>query len=243
MSQWDKIMSMVAGMDESAVDLDRRRRRSQRTRQVMGAAALDLLLERGLAGVSVEAIAERSGVTRRTFSRHFAGKEDAVLNLVRDDVHRINEALRARPADEPPMAAYRGAVVEWLGQDFDGPPRALLRRRLELFRRVDGEPALIAAYQRIRADAEEESVAVIAARLGVDPADDPRPAVAVAAGAGTLVAVLRAWARHGVPESPERLVGAYFDALAEVVAMPPQLPVQARHRPSSGEQTPGSKRR
>lgn len=183
----------------------------------MGAAAFDLLLERGLAGVSVEAIAERTGVTRRTFSRHFTGKEDAVLAVVADDVHRINDALRLRPSGEGPMTAYRNAVVDWLTAEFGGDRHALLRRRLELFRRIDREPALIAAYQRIRADAEEESVRVVAARMGVDPAHDPRPAVAVGAGAGTLVAVLRAWARHGVPESPARLVGAYFDALAAVV--------------------------
>ncbi|WTW99771.1 TetR/AcrR family transcriptional regulator [Streptomycetaceae bacterium NBC_01309] len=198
-------------------DRDRRRQRSRRTREAMGAAAFDLLLERGLAGVSVEAIAERTGVTRRTFSRHFTGKEDAVLAVVADDVHRINDALRLRPSGEGPMTAYRNAVVDWLTAEFGGDRHALLRRRLELFRRIDREPALIAAYQRIRADAEEESVRVVAARMGVDPAHDPRPAVAVGAGAGTLVAVLRAWARHGVPESPARLVGAYFDALAAVV--------------------------
>ncbi|MCF2530261.1 TetR/AcrR family transcriptional regulator [Yinghuangia soli] len=209
-------------MHVKAVVPDRRRQRAERSRAAMGEAALDLLLERGLGGVTVEEIARRAGVTRRTFSRHFPGKADAVLAVVADDVHRINDALRERPPAEPPLIAYRNAVCGWLASDYgDGPAAGgRLRRRLALHRRIAGEPQLAAAYQRIRMAGEQESVRIVAARLDVDPELDPRPAVAVGAGVGILVAVLRAWARRGIPESPAALAAEHFAALDAVTRMP-----------------------
>ncbi|MGC0416242.1 TetR/AcrR family transcriptional regulator [Embleya sp. AB8] len=199
------------GSDDE-VEPDGRRRRTRRSRAAMSDAAVELLLAHGLAGVTVEAVAERARVTRRTFSRHFAGKEEAILDEFRENTARINDALRARPVAEPPLLAYRRAVADWLTAEYAGAgPR--LARHLALFRRVDEEPALFAAYQRIRIEAEAESVRVIAARLGTDPDRDPRPAVIVGAGAGTLVAALRAWARAGDPDPLPALAERFFATL------------------------------
>lgn len=60
---------------------------------------------------------------------------------------------------------------------------------------LDREPTLFAAYERIRVDAQEESIRIIADRLGTDDLRDLRPAVVVEAAAGVLTAALRAWAR------------------------------------------------
>ena len=43
------------------------------------AAALELFLERGYENVTVAQIAERAGLTRRTFSRYFADKRDVLF--------------------------------------------------------------------------------------------------------------------------------------------------------------------
>ncbi|WP_034263382.1 TetR/AcrR family transcriptional regulator [Actinospica robiniae] len=174
---------------------DRRRLRSRETRRTIAAAAADLVLEHGLAAVTVEDIAERADVARRTFSRHFAGKEEAVLDATRADGVRINEALRARPADEPPLTAYRAAVDEWLAEHERLDAVAYARWR-DLVRLTEMEPTLFAAYERIRVDAQDESVAITAARMGCDAASDFRPAIVVWAAAGTLTAALRAWARQ-----------------------------------------------
>ncbi|WAP57601.1 TetR/AcrR family transcriptional regulator [Streptomyces sp. S465] len=174
---------------------DRRQRKARQTREAMAAAAVTLILERGLAAVTVEEIADRADVTRRTFSRHFSGKEDAALDFTRADGARINAALRARPIDEPPLLAYREAVGEWLAARQALGEAAYARWR-SLLRLVDREPTLFAAYERIRVDAQDESVAIIADRLGTDPARDPRPAVVIGAAAGVLTAALRTWARE-----------------------------------------------
>ncbi|MFG2501175.1 TetR/AcrR family transcriptional regulator [Streptomyces sp. NPDC048441] len=173
---------------------DRRQRKARQTREALADAAIELILEHGLAAVTVEAIAERADVTRRTFSRHFGGKEAAALDFTRADGDRINAALRVRPADEPPLAAYRAAVRDWL-TDPEAPGARRRAPRRALLALVDTEPALFAAYERVRVNAQDESVRIIADRLGTDPARDQRPAVVVGAAAGVLTAALRSWAR------------------------------------------------
>jgi AcrR family transcriptional regulator len=176
-----------------AAGTDRRLLRARRTREALATAAVDLILERGLAATTVEAVAERADVTRRTFSRYFTGKEDAALGFVRDDGERINTLLRARPADEPPLLAYRRAVRAWL-TDPRTPARHLRPQMRRLIALLDSEPTLFAAYERIRVDAQDESVRIVAERLGTDTLRDLRPAVVVEAAAGVLTAALRAWA-------------------------------------------------
>ncbi|MZD10703.1 TetR family transcriptional regulator [Streptomyces sp. SID5785] len=193
---------------------DRRQLKALRTREAMAEAAVELVLEKGLAAVTVEAIAERADVTRRTFSRHFTGKEDAALDFTRADGAEINAALRERPAGEPPLLAYRRAVMHWLAGR--GTPGWHHRPRLrELYAVVDEEPALFAAYERIRVDAQDESVRIIADRLGTDPARDPRPEVVVGAAAGVLTAALRTWARGTGTDAGDLadLVARAYDAL------------------------------
>ncbi|MFJ9624411.1 TetR family transcriptional regulator [Streptomyces sp. NPDC101181] len=191
---------------------ERRTRKARRTRDTLAKAAFELVLARGLRKVTVEEIAEAADVDRRTFSRYFPSKEAAVLDSLRGDGDRINEALRARPASEPPLLAYRRAVLAWLA-DPDAEPWHRRPRIFDLLVVAEEEPALYAAFHHIRVDAQEDSVAIVAARLGVDPRKDIRPAVTVAAGAGALLAAQAAWVRGGRPEALPELVAEAFDAL------------------------------
>lgn len=193
---------------------ERRSRKARRTRDTLAQAAFELVLDRGLREVTVEEIAERADVDRRTFSRYFTSKEAAVLDSVRGDGDRINDALRARPADEPPLIAYRRAVLDWLAD----PAAEAWHRRPRIFELLvlaEQEPTLYAAFHHIRVDAQEDSVAIVAGRLGADPRQDIRPAVTVAAGAGALLAAQAAWVRGGCPDELPRLVEQAFDALSE----------------------------
>ncbi|MFE2933906.1 TetR family transcriptional regulator [Streptomyces sp. NPDC059278] len=211
---------------------ERRSRKARRTRDTLAQAAFELVLDRGLRNVTVEEIAERADVDRRTFSRYFTSKEAAVLDSLRGDGDRINDALRARPAGEPPLTAYRRAVLDWI----EDPGAQAWHRRERIFDLLvlaEQEPTLYAAYHHIRVDAQEDSVAIVADRLGVDPRRDIRPAVTVAAGAGALLAAQAAWVRAGQPDGLPRLIGQAFDALAgELLAQPPAG--QAPHSTTEG---------
>ncbi|MFJ8980639.1 TetR/AcrR family transcriptional regulator [Streptomyces sp. NPDC102282] len=220
-------------MKETGNVPERRSRKARRTRDALARSALELVLERGLRSVTVEEIAQAADVDRRTFSRHFPNKEAAVLDAVRGDGDRINRALRERPSAEPPLTAYRRAVLDWL----DDPEAEPWHRRpgiFDLLVMAEEEPTLYAAYHHIRVDAQEESVAILAERLGVDPRRDLRPAVAVAAGAGALLAAQAAWVRGGRPAALPEFVVQAFDALST------HLSVSRQDGPAPHSTTQGS---
>ncbi|WP_328892223.1 TetR family transcriptional regulator [Streptomyces sp. NBC_00236] len=213
---------------------ERRSRKARRTRDTLAQAAFELVLDHGLRDVTVEQIAERADVDRRTFSRYFTSKEAAVLDSVRGDGDRINDALRARPAGEPPLTAYRRAVLDWLAD----PEAEAWHRRPRIFELLvlaEREPTLYAAFHHIRVDAQEDSLAIVADRLGVDPRQDIRPAVTVAAGAGALLAAQVAWVRGGCPDELPRLVEQAFDALSGELIQEPAGP--ASHSTTEGNGT------
>ncbi len=199
----------------------RRDRKARRTREALADAALRLVLERGLAAVSVEDVTDLADVSRRTFSRYFPSREDAVLDCLRADFDRINAALAARPPAETPLTAYRAAVRRWLRDDLDP---AWHRRPgvRELFGLIAAEPTLTAAYRRICVDEEETSIRIAADRLDLDAERDLRPAVAVGLGVAALQAAARAWVRHpgggaagDPPDLPELLERAFEMLAAE----------------------------
>lgn len=214
---------------------ERRSRKARRTRETLAQAAYELVLDRGLRKVTVEEIAETADVDRRTFSRYFPSKEAAVLDSVRGDGDRINEALKARPAAEPPLTAYRRAVLDWLG-DPSAEPWHRRPRFFDLLVVAEREPTLYAAFHHIRVDAQEDSVTIVADRLGVDPRLDIRPAVTVAAGAGALLAAQAAWVRGSRQDALPELVVQAFDALASDLLTQRQA-ATAPHSTTEGKAT------
>ena len=190
----------------------RRVRKVQQSREAMANAAVDLVLEQGLGHVTVEAISERVDVSRRTFTRYFSGKEDAVVDALRADFAKINAALDARPGDENPLTAYHRALHDWLAND----PSAWHRRSRsgELLRLLHEEPTLLAAYGHVRDEAEATSVRIVARRLGLDPDHDLRPALAVSLAVGAFGTAVRFWIAPGATTPLPRLIDAAFAALA-----------------------------
>lgn len=67
----------------------RERKRTDTFRSIHDAAA-ELVLERGMGSVTVDQIAQRAGVSQRTFFNYFPSKEDAVIGVrppTLDDAH------------------------------------------------------------------------------------------------------------------------------------------------------------
>src|SRR5699024_11026365 len=60
-----------------------RERKKHQSRIAMHRAALELVHEHGLSGVTVEAIAQRAGVSTRTFFNHWTTKEPAIIDVPR----------------------------------------------------------------------------------------------------------------------------------------------------------------
>ena len=92
-------------------------------------AAWELFVEHGFEATTVEQIAEAAGMSRRTFFRYFAGKDELILDKLLEVGDRVVAALAARPADEPAWPALRAAldVVVRAQDEFPEPSRRLGR--------------------------------------------------------------------------------------------------------------------
>ena len=87
-----------------------------------------LYAERGYDNTTVAEIADRAGVTARTFFRHFSDKRE-VLFAGSEDLERVMvDALTAAPESATPMEAVASAVLA-SGEFFDDLRRDYSRRR------------------------------------------------------------------------------------------------------------------
>jgi AcrR family transcriptional regulator len=103
----------------------------------MKTAAFELFATQGFANVTVAQIAERAGVTKRTFFRHFDTKEDVLFTDAPSFLAELIQAMRAAPPDASPRAMMM-AAAERLGQIFEA-DRDLHRQRAGV---IGTEPTL-----------------------------------------------------------------------------------------------------
>src|SRR3954447_20400634 len=73
-------------------------------------AAMELYLERGYEQTTVADIAERAGLTARTFFRYFADKREVLFAGSAHLQAELVQALDAAPADATPMQAVAAAL-------------------------------------------------------------------------------------------------------------------------------------
>lgn len=102
----------------------------ERTRRAVRAeiveAAMDLFLSQGFEETTVEEIAQTAGISRRSYFRYFASKDDALVEGLAAVGEKIAEALDARPPDENAWFALRRAFDPLVDQaDTDERARAL----------------------------------------------------------------------------------------------------------------------
>jgi AcrR family transcriptional regulator len=71
------------------VTATRGRPRSEAARKAILAAAAELLLDRGLPGVSMDAVAERAGVSKATIYRWWATKETLALDMLYNEWTKV----------------------------------------------------------------------------------------------------------------------------------------------------------
>jgi AcrR family transcriptional regulator len=73
-------------------------------------AAMELYVECGYDQATVAEIADRAGVTARTFFRHFADKQEVLFSGSEELKARTVDALRAAPPDATPLEAVAAAL-------------------------------------------------------------------------------------------------------------------------------------
>ncbi|MCX4971267.1 TetR/AcrR family transcriptional regulator [Streptomyces sp. NBC_00654] len=171
-----------------------RQRKLRRTREQLISQALELFLSQGYEHTTVDQITETVEVHSRTFFRHFASKEEVALTPISSIDEAFLTALEARPEHENPLQAMSGsfrAVLDRVREgELDGVDGAL---HMAMMRLVERTPELLAEYLRRSEEMEKRLTRIIAAREGVDLADDIRPQLIVAVFKAVGRVISRAW--------------------------------------------------
>ncbi|WP_370348936.1 TetR family transcriptional regulator [Catenulispora sp. EB89] len=177
-------------------------------------AALRLLARQGFEETTVDELAAAAGVSRRTFFRYFASKEDVVISSVVVVCEAIVAEVAARPAEEPPAVAIREAVKTVTAEDFAEDREksvALIRHTMQI-------PALRARFAERQDLLRDDLAAVLARRAGRDV---PSPRDQFAAGLGLLAfaGAMQFWAASDGREDPASVLDAAFEEAGQAFAV------------------------
>jgi AcrR family transcriptional regulator len=146
-----------------------RERKKLATKEALSRAALELATERGLYGVTADAIAEAADVSTRTFHNYFSNKEDAILFMLEKAVHGLVEAFTHRDSTEPVLDSLEAVLVSLVesGGEFD--------RMVAVTQLMAEHPTLIARHVAVYDTTSGALLAEIGRRTGTDPNVDLYP--------------------------------------------------------------------
>ena len=116
---------MLTPMTESLRD-----RRKRRTAEAIVAAALELFAERGFERTTIDQIAVAADISRRTFFRYFADKEELFFAEDERLLEVVEATLDAAPPGEPLLELARRATRALAARSTADPERRLARERL-----------------------------------------------------------------------------------------------------------------
>jgi AcrR family transcriptional regulator len=168
-------------------------RKRTATRERIAAVAAQLVASVGLAGATVNRIADTAAIGRATFFRYFNSKEDAVAEGMNAHwLQRITTAL----ANQPPELTAREAVVGAFRELADGFAEIEDQVR-ELATLTRSSETLDAWTLHIYVRYESAIADLIAPRIpGLVP-QDPRPRLLGALAMATTRIALDDWLSHG----------------------------------------------
>lgn len=185
-----------------------RQRKKERTRQSLTAAAVRLFIERGYDATTVDDIAAAVEVSPRTFFRYFPSKDDVVVDLLREGVVDLIDQLSSRPEGEPLAQALRGAARCWARLTDD---RA--QSLLQLSQVLTACPSLRAQVEERRRCGADHLARVVAQRLNVDLAQDPRPMLIVTLVSAVMANAVERWSASGGADDLATYMDEGFDLL------------------------------
>src|ERR1700733_11687639 len=193
-----------------------RERKKLATRRLLRPAALDLVAQRGLTHVTVEAIPAAAEVSPRTFFNYFPSKEAVLFGGDPDRAAALRDGIVSEAPDTSALDARRlvlardsEAMADEL-RSLGGDPADWLRR----MKMARADPLVRAAHAAQMAMIERAIAEGIAARLGADQETDPYPGVLAASAVSVVRACLTFWAGAGGAVSLGQLIDQAFKSLA-----------------------------
>lgn len=191
-----------------------RERKKRATRRALQLAALSLVAERGLDGVTTEEIAAAADVSSRTFFNYFPTKEDALVGADPELSTRLTGEFLARPRAESPLQALRVVFLTQAEAIADNQPLWQLRQQV-----VQANPSLLPALVGASVQTERHLAEAIAERTGSDP-DDTYPALVAAVASAAMRTALQHCAATGFTRPLADVVTEIYDALMDGLPAP-----------------------
>ena len=186
----------------------RRQAHKLRTERALQQAALDLFAEQGYDTTTTDEIAERAGVSPRTFFRYFSTKESVLFAGEYGWFQSFTTQFLAQPADLSDLEAMR-ATLHALAPDLNKTRRALVLYE----RAVASSPTLRGGVL----DRLERDIITIAEAIGSrrDLADPDLACTALATMAlMTYRSAIKRWIAGPASADLRDLIAEGFDALA-----------------------------
>lgn len=180
---------------EVVADEGLRARKKREARASLQRAAVELVAERGFHAVTVDEIAERAGVSPRTFFNYFATKDDALFALDPDLIQRGCDHLATGRLGDPPFEVLSDVLMRLAQQVVADVELVRLRRSV-----VVNEPTLIRSFMAASADMEQRLADALALRPGFE--GSPSPILMVSAGMAAFRTTMREW-RSGGTQHPQ----------------------------------------
>ncbi|HKU81591.1 MAG TPA: TetR family transcriptional regulator [Candidatus Tumulicola sp.] len=175
----------------------------------MEQAALTLYKERGFTQTTVAEIAERAGLTERTFFRHFSDKREVLFSGAEAFQRQLVNALDDAPSSLSPIDAV-GNAVESVARLFDG-RRELARKRHAV---ISKNPEL-QERERIKLASLATALTIALRRRGVR---EPEASLAAEMGVAVLRVAFQRWILQPGDRDLARAIRESFDALKLVTA-------------------------
>jgi AcrR family transcriptional regulator len=190
------------------VESSLRERKKQKTRRLLSEIALRRFIAKGVDATTVEEICEEAEVSVSTFFRYFPSKEAAAFPDEEVRVEVVSEVITTAPPKEPLHTTIRRAALALI--DYDLEAKVELHRWFELLR---DEPALASYALRNQTDSMATFTKLIADRMGVDPAGDLRPGIAVGVAYAGVNSAWSMWLAAGADGDLAALINEAFDIL------------------------------
>ncbi|MDV9168931.1 TetR family transcriptional regulator [Streptomyces sp. W16] len=168
--------------------------------------ALEMFLSRGFEQTTIEQIAKAAGMSRATFFRYFATKEDVLLVMTEDYARHAQDALKQRPDDEPVWTALRHALEPAVRQQGKGSAAAL-----QTARAIVQSPSVRSRYQERYLQLRELLRPEVIRRTGTT--GDPGASALIASALGCLDAAIETWVERDGTVPLHQLLDRAMDAV------------------------------
>lgn len=186
-----------------------RQRKQQETRERLKRAAMALFLERGFEATTIDDIAAKADMSRRSFFHYFASKEDVVAAWQEDAAAALVAEILARPAEESMLTAAENAIAAAIKRINPAEAAAMSRLKRD-------NPALHARDQ-LKYEKLERALAEGLAQRARNKSDKAKARLVAMIATGAMRVGGESWIGEGVREKPEAFVKRTFDAIRAIL--------------------------